>query len=225
MKGRLSLFFVVALAAGCVQAADFPYQPVASTSPNACYPVTPPVACPPQPIQVTRMVPVTREVEVPRGRWVTETRNVPCNRTVYVNEQYTDYKTKWERRPVTRTRRVNRTVYDNETRMVNETVYETSYDPTTCRTCRVPRTVTRAVTVPVKRKVCVDEQYTDYERYRVQVPVTRTRRVAKTVTETRQVADRRWVTEMVRERVTEMQPVTETVYAPAPPPAQYCPSY
>lgn len=222
MSCRLSAIFVVVFAVGCAHAADYSYPPAFASQPNACYPVAPAPACPPPPVQTTRMVPVTREIEVPRGRWVTETRNVPCNRTIYVNEQYTKNVSKWERRPVTRTRRVTKTVCENETRVVNETVYDTACDPCTGRARRIPRTVTRTVTVPVKRKICVDEPYTAYERRRVTVPVTKTRRVPRTVTETRQVQERRWVTEMVKERVTVMQPVTETCYPPAPQPA-YCP--
>lgn len=163
-----------------------------------------------RPVTVTRMVPVETEVEVPRGRWVNERRLAPTTRRVYVNEQYTVNETRVRTRPETRTRRVTRTIRDTETRQVNETVYDRVCDPATGRERRVARTVCRTVTVPVRRKVCVDEPYTVNVRYRETVPVTRTRRVARNVQDTREVCERRYVTEMVREKITTMQPVTET---------------
>lgn len=155
--------------------------------------------------QTTRMVPTQQQVQIPVGRWVTETRSVPCTRTVYETEAYTDYET----RPETRMRNVTRTVRENETRMVNETVYDRYCDPCTGKSRRVARTVSRAVVVPVNRRVCVQEPYTVNVRDQVTIPVQRTRQVA----ETRQVQERRWVTETENRTVTTMQPVQETVNA------------
>lgn len=163
--------------------------------------------------QATRMVPTQQQVQVPVGRWVTETRSVPCTRTVYETEAYTDYETRTVSRPETRMRNVTRTVRENETRMVNKTVYDRYCDPCTGKSRRVARTVSRAVVVPVKRKVCVQEPYTVNVRERVSVPVTRTRQVARQVAETRQVQERRWVTETENRTVTTMKPVQETVNA------------
>lgn len=159
--------------------------------------------------KATRMVPVYSEVNCPQGRWVTDRRTVPTTRTVYENESYTAYEPRYEMRPETRTRRVNRTVWENETRTVTDRVYENICD--SCgRSRRVARNVCRTVTVPVKRKVCVEEPYTVNVRHQVMVPVTKTRRVARTVPSTREVVEQRYVVENVRRKVTTMQPVEET---------------
>lgn len=211
MRCALSMLIVTIMAAGCSFAVEYcppqgcppPAQPIA----NACAPA-------PQVCQRTRMVPVECEVDVPRGRWVNVRRTVPCTRTVYVNEPYTTTEVRYERRPERRTRRVSRTVTEYETRTVNETVYESVRDPATGRTCRVPRTVCRTERVPVKRRICVEEPYMVNVRHRVTVPVTKTRRVARTVPSTREVTERQWVTEMARERRTQMRPVVETYTVP-----------
>ncbi|MCD8352306.1 MAG: hypothetical protein LUC93_17015 [Planctomycetaceae bacterium] len=159
--------------------------------------------------QATRMVPVQREVQVPTGRWVTETSTVPTTRTVFETQNYTAYETQYVSRPETRMRTVNRTVRENETRYVNRTVYDRVCDE--CgRSRRVARTETRAVVVPVNRRVCVQEPYTVNVREAVQVPVTRTRQVARSVPATREVTTRRWVNETSTRTVTTMQPVQET---------------
>lgn len=164
----------------------------------------------PETVTYTRMVPFTREVDVPRGRWVTEWKTVPATRTVYEKEPYTTTETRYEYRPETRMRRVNRKVRDVEQRQVNETAYTNVYDQNSCRWVQVPRNVCRTISVPVTRNVCVEEPYTVRVRVPVQVPVTKYRKVAKTVPCTRQVKERRWVTETVRQKVTEMRPVTES---------------
>lgn len=164
------------------------------------------------PCVTTRMVPVQQQIQVPQGRWVTETRTVPCTRTVYETQAYTDYETRTVSRPVTRMRKVNRTITENETRVVNETVYDRVCDPCTGKTTKVPRCVSRTVVVPVKRKICVEEPYTDTVKERIRVPVQRTRQVAREVPSTRQVTERRWVTETACRTVTTMQPVQETAY-------------
>ena len=181
----------------------------------------PPAGCPeptptvqyvnqPYTVNVTRMVPVEREVTSSCGRWVTERRQVPTTKTVYVNEPYTVNVTRYRNQPETRTRQRTRTVRETEVRQVNETVYDRVCDPVTGRQVRVARNVCRNVTVPVKRKVCVDEQYTVRVRVPYTAQETRTRRVAKTVPSTREVCERRWVEEPVTQRVTTMQPVVET---------------
>lgn len=162
--------------------------------------------------QTTRMVPVQQQVQVPQGRWVTETRTVPCTRTVYETQAYTDYETRTIRRPVTRMRQVTRTITENETRTVCETVYDQVCDTCTGKMRKVPRQVNRTVVVPVKRKICVEEPYTDTVKERIRVPVQRTRQVAREVPSTRQVTERRWVTETACRTVTTMQPVQETAY-------------
>lgn len=164
----------------------------------------------PETVTYTRMVPFTRDVEVPRGKWVMERKQVPSTRTIYVNEPYTVNETRYEYRPETRMRQVNRRVRDVEQRQVNETVYTNVYDQSSCRWVRVPRNVCRTISVPVTRNVCVSEPYTARVRVPVTVPVTKYRKVAKTVPCNREVKERRWVTEMVREQVTEMRPVTES---------------
>lgn len=212
--------FLLAALLGCLTA-SIGY----SAQPNVC----PPSGCPdtgsgtygiqvpvtrmvdvPYNVNFTRMVPVQREISVPRGRWVTERREVPAMRTIYVNEPYTVNETRYENRRVNRTRQVNRTVRDFEQRQITETVFDNVRDPYTGCMTRVPRQVCRTISVPVTRTVTVDEPCTVNVRVPVTVPVTKTRRVAREVPTTRTVNDRRWVTEMVRERVTEMQPVTET---------------
>lgn len=157
----------------------------------------------------TRMVPVTREIEVPQRRWVTEMKTVPCTKKVYVNETYVVNETRYVNRPETRTRQVTRTITESEERQVTDRVYEEICDPATGRTRRVARDVCRTVVVPVKRKVCVEEPYTVSVKQKITVPVTKTRRVAKTVPSTRQVAERRCVTEMVKRQVTVMQAIQE----------------
>lgn len=164
----------------------------------------------PYTVNYTRMVPVEREVSVPRGKWVTERRRVPDTRTIYVNEPYTVNETRYRTERETRTRPVRRRVRDYEARQVTETVYDDVCDPVTGRRVRVPRGVCRTVSVPVSRTIIVDESYTVNVRVPYTVPVTRSRRVARTVPTTREVCDRRWVTEMVREKVTSMEPVTGT---------------
>lgn len=173
---------------------------------------------PVQPVmQQTRMVPQQQVVQVPRQRWVTERRTVPCTRTIYVNEPYTTYETRTERRPETRMRQVTRTVRETERRVVNETVYQSYCDPVTGQRTSCPRQVTRTIDVPVKRKVCVQEPYTVNTKYKVRVPVTKYRRVARTVQATREVTERRCVTEMVPQTVTVMRPMVETcAVAPQP---------
>lgn len=164
----------------------------------------------PYTVNVTRMVPVERDVQVPRGRWVTERRTVPDVRTEYVNERYTVNETRYRNERQTRTRPVQRTVCEYVQRQVTETVYRTVCDPATGRNVRVPETVCRTVTVPVNRTITVDEPYTVNVRVPYTVPVVKSRRVARQVPTTREVTDRRWVTEMVTEKVTTMQPVNET---------------
>ena len=158
----------------------------------------------------TRMVPVQTQVTEPRQRWVNETRTVPATRTIYVDQPYTVNECRYERRPVTRYRQVNRTVRETEARQVCRTVYDRVCDPCTGKSRKVARTGYETKMVPVKRKICVTEPYTAYERERVMVPVTKTRRVAQQVACTRQVVERRCITEMVPRTVTTMRPVTET---------------
>ncbi|MCC8190779.1 MAG: hypothetical protein LIP77_09120 [Planctomycetes bacterium] len=163
----------------------------------------------PYTVNVTRMVPVEREVMVPCGRWVTERRQVPTTRTIYVDEPYTVNETRYVTRQETRMRQVTRTVRETQARVVNDVVYENVCDE--CgRNQQVARTVSRTVNVPVKRRVCVEEPYTVNVRVPISVPVTRTRRVARSVPATREVCERRYVTETVARRVTTMQPVVET---------------
>lgn len=187
------------------------YVPVPAPGTGACGPV--------QPVMQTRtrMVPEQQVVQVPRQRWVTERRTVPCTRTVYVNEPYTTYETRTERRPETRMRQVTRTVRETERRTVNETVYQSYCDPVTGQRTSCPRQVARTIDVPVKRKICVQEPYTVTVKHKVRVPVTKYRRVARTVQATREVTERRCVTEMVPQTVTVMRPVVETcAVAPQP---------
>ncbi len=161
------------------------------------------------PVTTTRMIPVDRQVMVPKTRWVYETRQVPCTRTEYVNEAYTVYEPRYERRPETRMRRVTRTVRETEAREVARTIYENSCGP--CgQNVRVARKVYETKYVPVKRRVCVDEPYTVNVRHKVSVPVTKTRRVARQVPAMRSVQERRCITEMVPQTVREMRAVTET---------------
>lgn len=218
MKGRLLAAFVVTCFVGLAhtaRAGDFcppaeRWVDVVETV-QVQVPVTTYVDEPYE-YKVTRMVPTETEVDCPQGRWVTERRTVPCTRTVYENEAYTAYEPRYEMRPETRTRRVNRTVWENQTRTVTDRVYENVCD--SCgRSRRVARNVCRTVTVPVKRKVCVEEPYTVNVRHRVMVPVTKTRRVARSVPSTREVVEQRYVTENVRRKVTTMRPVEETRYS------------
>ena len=218
MKSRLTVLLAVALLAGRAWAIETgAYCPPAQQwvdvveTVKVQVPVTTYVD-EPYTYTTTRMVPTQQVVNVPQGRWINERRTVPCTRTEYVNEPYTVYETRTERRPETRTRRVTRTVRETEQRVVTETVYDRSCDP--CgRSIRVPRTVTRTVSVPVKRKVCVEEPYTVNVKHCVRVPVTKYRRVARSVPATREVNERRYVTETVQRTVTTMRPVQETVNA------------
>lgn len=214
MKTALMTACVLAMAIVPAFAVDSTYcPPVGCPQPPQTVSVQVPVTeyvDEPYTVNVTRMVPVEQVVEVPQGRWVTERRQVPATRTEYVNEPYTVNVTRYETRRETRTRQVNRTVRDYETRQVNRRVYERVCDPVTGRSRRVARDVCDTVTVPVKRRVCVDEPYTVNVRYPVSVPVTRTRRVVRQVPTTREVCERRWVTNTVRQTVTTMQPVVET---------------
>lgn len=164
----------------------------------------------PYQVRSTRMVPVDEYVMVPQRRWVNETRTVPCTRTVYETETYVVNETRYENRPQTRYRKVNRTVREMEARTVTRKVCEQVCDPATGRTRTVTRKVCDTEMVPVKRKICVEEPYTVNVRCPVTVPVTKTRRVARQVPATRQVSERRCVTDMVRQKVTRMQPVEET---------------
>ncbi len=202
--------------------------PIANTAPVVTTPaavVTPaPVVATPAPVvstpttqyiqepynvQVTRMVPVERQVDCPQGRWVYETRTVPTTRTVYENVAYQATECRYENRPVTRYRNVCRTVTEMRNKTVRRRVRETVCDD--CGRARtVSRTVCETVQVPVNRRIRVQEPYTAYERVRVNVPVTRYRQVARSVPTTQQVTERRWVVENVRRTVTEMQPVVET---------------
>lgn len=225
MKTRLMAALVLVMIVARAYAVEANYCPPAGCPDVLTTPVvqTPQYVTESYPVNVTRMVPVEREVEVPRGRWVTERRQVPSTRTVYVNERYTVNETRYRTRRETRMRQVNRTVRDYETRQVNETVYDEVCDPVTGQTRRVARTVCRDVRVPVRRTVCVDKPYTVKVRYAETVPVTRTRRVARTVPCTREVRERRWVTETVRQKCTSMEPVVETrmetrtrAYCPTP---------
>ena len=198
MRSTLSKFLGMVVITGCVAAVGSVVR--AADPAGACY----------APPTVTCMVPVEKIVQVPQGRWVTERRLVPTSRTVYVNEPYTVNETRYVRRPVTRTRMVTRTVVENEFRTVNRKVCETVCDPATGRNRNVNRTISETVSVPVRKKICVEQPYTAYVREKVSVPVTKTRRVAKCVQETREVCERRYVTEMVPQRVTVMQPVVQT---------------
>lgn len=217
MKIRLTVMLAVALLAGKAWAVETAYCPptmqwvdVVETV-KVQVPVTQYVD-EPYTYTNTRMVPTQQVVSCPQGRWVTERRTVPCTRTEYVNEPYTVYETRYERRPETRMRNVTRTIRETEQRIVTETVYDRSCDP--CgRSIKVPRTVSRTVSVPTKRKVCVQEPYTVNVRHAVSVPVTKYRRVARTVPATREVNERRYVTETVQRTVTTMRPVQETVNA------------
>ena len=162
------------------------------------------------PVKVTRMVPVEREVSVNCGRWVTEQRQVPTTRTIYVNEPYTAYETRYQTRPETRTRKVAKTICVNETRQVCKKVYDKVCDPCTGKTTKVARTVYNTVNRPVKRRIYVDQEYTVNVRCPVTVPVTKTRKVAQRVQSTRMVSERRWIPETATRKVVTMEPVVET---------------
>jgi hypothetical protein len=150
----------------------------------------------------TSYCPTTRTVQVPCRRKITERVMVPCTRTEWVNETYTTTETRWATRPDTRMRKRTTTVVENRPRTVNRRVWSQ-----TCDECGMPRSVctTHRVTeiVPVRRRVCVDEPYTVNVRYKISVPVTKTRRVKRQVPSTREVVRTRYVTEMVDRTVTE----------------------
>lgn len=221
MKKALALALSAALTTGSAFAFN--------CAPNPC-----PVPCPPQEkwievcetlqvevpvteyvdepceVKVTRMVPVEEEVEVCESRWITETKTVPYMKKVYEYEEYVVEVPRTERRPETRTRQVTKTICEDVPKTITETVYDEICDPVTGKMCKVPRTVTRTVMVPKKRKICVDEEYTVMVKCKVMVPVTKRRKVCREVPATKEVCERRLVKETVTKKVTVMRPVEET---------------
>ncbi len=187
----------------------------------------------PRQYTVTRMVPNTRTVQVPQRRAVQERVQVPCTRTEWVNETYTTTESRWSTRPETRMRKRTTTVIEEQPRTVRR-----RFSRDVCDECgrsrRVHETACVTEMVPVRRRVVVDEPYTVNVRYRVNVPVTKTRRVARQVPATREVMQTRYVTEMVNQTVTEMQPVSQvmgytvrrpvTTYQTVPAPAPVAPA-
>ncbi|MDR1535048.1 MAG: hypothetical protein LBU64_08120 [Planctomycetota bacterium] len=157
-------------------------------------------------IKVTRMCPVEKEVPVTVGKWVYEECQVPYVRRVVECEEYTDYETRYEMRPETRIRKVPQIVCEEEERTVVDKVAEEVCDPYTGGIKKVWREVCRTVTVPVRRKIMVEEQYTVNVKCPVKVPITRTRKVIKEVPDTRTVSRRKYVSETKTKTVTVMEP-------------------
>lgn len=160
-------------------------------------------------VMVTRMVPVEEQVQECVTRWVTETKVVPYMKKVWEYEEYTVEVPRYERRPETRVRTRTKTICEEVPKTVSRTVYDEVCDPVTGKICKVPRTVTETVMVPVKRKVCVDEEYTVMVKCKVMVPETRRRKVCKEVPMTKEVCEKKAVKEWVTKTVTVMRPVQE----------------
>ncbi len=161
-------------------------------------------------VQVTRMVPCEQEVEVCKGKWVFEIQTMQATKTVNECEEYTVNETRYEMRPETRTRQVKKEICEQVEKQVTKKVCEEICDPETGKMKKVWKEVCETVMVPVKKVICVDEEYTVNVKCPVTVPVTKTRRVCKQVPYTKEVRVPKYVTVTEKKKVTVMQPVTET---------------
>ncbi|MDR2391469.1 MAG: hypothetical protein LBE84_07310 [Planctomycetota bacterium] len=161
-------------------------------------------------VTVTRMVPCERKVEVNVGKWVYEEVEVPCTKKVTECEEYTAMVTRYEFRPETRIRKVSKIECVEEERTVVTRVPEEYCDPATGRMTKIWREECRTVTVPVRRKIWVDQEYTINVKCPIQEPVVRTRKVVREIPSTKKVRRRKYVCEVQTRTVTVMEPRVET---------------
>ncbi|MCL2000637.1 MAG: hypothetical protein FWG74_04310 [Planctomycetes bacterium] len=161
-------------------------------------------------IKVTRMVPREKEITVTKGKWVFETQIVECMKQVVECEEYTVNQTRYEMRPEIRTRQVKKVVTEEVERQVVRRVCEDICDPETGKMRKVWNEVCETVKVPVRKTICVDEEYTVKVRVPVVVPVVKTRQVKKQVPITREVRTPKFVQYQETKKIQVMEPVTET---------------
>lgn len=161
-------------------------------------------------VQVTRMVPCETEVDATEGKWIFETKSVPYMRQVVECEEYVCEEPRIELRPEVRTRKAWKTICEDEERTVVEKVCEEVCDPCTGKIKKVWTEVCKTIVVPVKKKICVEEEYTVNVKCKVMVPVTKTRKVIRQVQDCKEVRTPKYIQVPVKRKVTVMKPVVET---------------
>lgn len=180
--------------------------PVVSTALSDCDPEPSP-ACPPAPVlscghaapsacSATTACGTASYVvkEVPVRKVVEETKLVPVKRRVVEEEVYLAHEKRTGTYSEPRTRTARRTVEVPATKMVSEAKI-LAVKPDYGTATRLARGVNRKVVVTTRKEVQeYEESYTAQVKYDYTVPVTKTRKVAKTVEEYKAVPVRKTVT-------------------------------
>lgn len=140
-------------------------------------------------VNVTRMVEEEEEVPIMTTQWTYEPREVTEMKRVTECEEYQTEVTKTMFTYETRTRQVPKIVEEMEEKLVTKRIPRQECDPNTGCPRVVYDEVCESITVPVKRRIMVDEEYECRVAKKVPVSVTRTRKVTRMVPVTKTVME------------------------------------